>query len=291
MKSLNRLAQLAPSLLLATALGAPNRASAADEMRPLVGDPVHGRKLFQKHCQSRYTKTGIGLFTSDEMNLLTDDQLFNRISKGDCVTKEQKAKFDASKLSMLDKWDMTAFMRTLHMNLSDFFPQASRYVSKVYTIDKFGLKRIAKATRTLPKSQRSASVFTFFEFEGEAGNLTFVPQDPIKLDQLEKDQKLGYLVFLPMKHESFEGEVGIAMDARGVITKMMVHPEAPGADLLNGSLARFEGMGMKGQTLPFEVSGGKTMSALANTVFPLYLRAMETVTMYDREENDRTWAD
>lgn len=266
-------------------------ASAKEEMRPLVGDPAHGAKLFEKHCKSRYKATGLGLFTSDGMNLMTDAQLYARVGKGDCVTKEQKTPFTPDELSYLDKWDMVAFMRTLHMNLSDFFPQAGRYVSKVYTIDKFGLKRISDAGSSLKKNERSASVFTFFDFEGEEGNLTFVPQDPIKLDQLEKDQKAGYLVFLPMKHEGFEGELGLAMDGQGTITKLMVHPAAKGADRLNASLERFVGMGRKGQSTPFKVSGGQAMAKLAKVVFPTYLRAMETVTMYDREENERTWAD
>jgi hypothetical protein len=266
-------------------------ALAADAARPLVGDPIHGAKLFEEHCKSRYKTTGLGLFTSDAMNLITDDELYARVDEGDCVTEEQPAKFDADGLSYLDKWDMVAFMRTLHMNLSDFFPEASRYVAKTYTIDEYGLGRIAKAAEPLPEDEQSAAVFTFFDIEGEAGNLTYVPQDPIKLDQLEKDQKAGYLVFLPMEHDGFEGEVGIAMDPRGVIEKMMVHPDAEKAELLNTHLARFEGRGRKGQTQPFEVSGGRAVKRLAKVVFPLYLRAMETVTMYDREENERTWAD
>lgn len=33
------------------------------------------------------------------------------------------------------------------------------------------------------------------------------------------------------------------------------------------------------------------MEKLADDLFPTYLRAMETVTMYDRDEKERTWAD
>lgn len=278
------------NLIALASLGVSTAALGAEEMRAAVGDARNGGKLFEQLCKSRYAETGIGLFTSDAMNLFTDDALFARVSAGDCVTREQKEKFDPSKLSFLDKWDVVAFMRTLHMNLSDFFPTAGRYVAKTYEIDDFGKKRIADAARPLKKGETSAAVFTFFDFEGEEGELTYVPQDPIKLDQLKKDQKAGYLVFLPFKHEGFEGELGVAMDASGVMTKLMVHPAAPGAQALNAALERFVGMGKKGQTEPFEVGGGKS-KALAAALFPVYLRAMETVTMYDREENERTWAD
>lgn len=278
-------------LALALTLVSGSALAAEEAIRPKVGDALHGAKLFEKHCKSRYKATGIGLFSSAKMTLLTDRALFAKVSEGDCVTDEQKAKFDPEGLSYLDRWDMVAFMRTLHMNLSDFFPTGSRYIAKVYTIDEFGLRRVASAAAPLPEDQRSAAVFTFFDFEGEEGNLTFVPQDPIKLDQLKKDQKAGYLVFLPMEHGEFSGEVGIAMDAQGAITTIRVHPGAEGAELLNASLARFEGMGRLGQSEPFKVSGGKKMAELAKTVFPLYMRAMETVTMYIREERERTWAD
>jgi hypothetical protein len=72
---------------------------------------------------------------------------------------------------------------------------------------------------------------------------------------------------------------------------VLVHHKGSGADLLNKSLSRFEGMGKKGQKEPFKIGGGKPMEKLAADLYPVYLRAMETVTMYDREENERTWAD
>jgi hypothetical protein len=118
-----------------------------------------------------------------------------------------------------------------------------------------------------------------------------VPQEPIKLDQLKKDKKAGYLVFMPFKTDNFDGELGIGMDKEGKMTRVLVHSKASSADLLNKSLSRFEGMGKKGQKEPFKIGGGKPMEKLAADLFPVYMRAMETVTMYDRDENERTWAD
>ncbi len=264
--------------------------SAQAAPRPLVGDVLNGAKLFNKHCKSRYKKTGLGLFTSDQMNLLTDKTVYAKLKSGECITPEQKEKFDGKSVSYLELWDMTAFIRTLHMTLDEFFPVSGRYICKSYEIDKFGLERLKEATGKTPK-EKAASVFTFFNFEGEEGRLAFIPQDPIQLDHLKKDKKAGYLVFMPFKYQKFNGEIGVAMDGNGKIIRIGVHKDAKGAELLNKSLSRFTGLGRKGQSEPFKISGGKKMAKLSKAVFPIYMRAMETVTMYDREERERTWAD
>jgi hypothetical protein len=264
----------------------------------LVGDPSHGEGLYGKECAGCHGdrgsggRTGIALTDSGRMNLLTNDQMFASIETGAGMKKPKDHAFKG-KVQYLDLWDVVAYVRTLHMTLDEFFPGASRYASKEYEIDKFGLDRILEATgNKLQGADAKAAVFTFFTFDGEEGFLTYVPQDPIKLDQLEKNKKTGYLVFLPFDDGTgYKGEIGVGMDAKGVITRMAVHQRSKGSDLLNKSLSRFEGMGKKGQKEKFKVAGGKPMEALAEKVFPTYMRAMETITMYDRDEKERTWAD
>jgi hypothetical protein len=281
---------------LALALVAQRAEAASDVV--LVGDPVNGKKLYGTTCAACHGeggsggRTGIALTDSGRMNLIRNDQMFAQIEKGEGLKKGKEHAF-SKELKYLDIWDVVAYVRTLHMTLDGFFPQAGRYVSKEYTIDKFGLDRIKEAAGvSLQGNDQKAAVFTFFDFDGEAGNLTYVPQDPIRLDHLKKKLKSGYLVFLPFEDGSgFKGELGIAMDPKGVITKLAVHDAAKGAELLNKSLSRFSGMGQKGQKEKFKIGGGKPMEQLADKVFPTYLRAMETVTMYDREEKERTWAD
>jgi hypothetical protein len=263
-----------------------------------VGDPINGKKLYAGACASCHGdggtggRTGVALTDSGRMNLVRNDRMFVAIEKGE-GTKKPKDHTFSSQLKYLDIWDVVSYVRTLHMTLDAFFPQAGRYVSKEYEIDKFGLDRIKEAAGlSLAGNDKKAAVFTFFDFDGEKGNLTYVPQDPIKLDKLDKKLKSGYLVFLPFEDGGgFKGEIGVAMDAKGVITKLAVHDTSKGADLLNKSLSRFSGMGQKGQKEKFKIGGGKPMEQLADKVFPTYLRAMETVTMYDREERERTWAD
>jgi mono/diheme cytochrome c family protein len=281
--------------LLAGGLSLLSGAASAEEAGVLVGDATMGNKLFQRECalchgaDGKGGKSGVPLTDSGRLNLLRDEELYAALKSGAGV-KDPKEHALGDRLSYLEYWDAVAHLRTLHMTVADFFPKASRFVSKVYEIDANGLQRIEKAAGKQPK-EKSAAVFTFFSFPDEVGALTYVPQDPIKLDQLTKDKKAGYLVFLPFSSGGFDGELGIGMDAEGKITRALVHASAKNAELLNKQLANFVGLGKKGQKEPFKVGGGKPMADLAADVFPAYLRAMETVTMYDREERERTWAD
>lgn len=285
-------------LLLALGFTAAATPALAADDAVLVGDSLHGAKLYADKCAAchgddgRGGRTGIALTAADRLNLIRDDQLFEMITSGAGLKKKSGHQLK-DELQFLDRWDVVAYVRTLHMTLADYFPTSGRYLSKVYTIDKYGLQRVEEATgKPLKGQDQSAAVFTFFDFEGEEGNLTYVSgEDHIRIDQLKKDKKAGYLVFLPMKHGEFDGLIGIAMDRAGVITRLAVHKSKKDAALLNKQLSRFEGMGKKGQKTMFKVSGGKPMRKLAKSVFPAYMRAMETVTMYDREERERTWAD
>lgn len=277
-----------------TVLGASG-AWAADE-RPWVGDPVNGGKLYTAQCAACHGdggkggRSGVALSDSGRMALLRDDQAFASIKNAAGIKKEKAAHKFEGKLAFLELWDVVAYTRTLHLSAGDFFPDATHYVSKEYTIDEHGLGRIQQTTGKAPV-EKTAGVFTFFKKDGVDSVLQYVPQEPIKLDQLKKKEKTGYLVFLPLETQGFKGEVGVAMDQTGKITKLSVHPDSPNAELINKSLSRFEGMGRKGQKDPFKPGGGKELAAISGDVFRVYQAAMELATMYDRDENERTWAD
>ena len=83
----------------------------------------------------------------------------------------------------------------------------------------------------------------------------------------------------------------MAMNPAGRITRLSVHPEARRSASVNRTRARLNGLGRKGQTEPFRVQGSRALRQIARDVFPLSMRALETVTMYDREERVRTLAD
>lgn len=275
-------------------LAVPATSFAAEDM-PWVGDPTNGKKLYDRECGACHGdagtggRSGVSLSDSSRMTLLRDDQVFAIIKTGAGVKKEKEHKFDG-KLGYLDTWDVVAYIRSLHLSIAQFFPEATHYVSKEYTIDEHGSKRVQDSTGKAAIN-KTAGVFTFFKKEGSESRVEYVPQDPIKLDQLKKKEKVGYVVFMPLETSNFKGEVGVAMDQQGKITKLAVHPSEKNADLINKSLSRFEGLGKKGNKDPFKPGGGKEIDAISGDVYRVYQAAMELATMYDREENERTWAD
>lgn len=281
--------------LLPLLASSPAFAAGTVDERPQVGDPVHGKKLYDKQCGACHGdggaggRSGVALRDSGRMNLLRDDQLYAILKSGAGVKKEPNHKFEG-KLSYLELWDVVAYMNTLHLEIGEFFPDATHYVAKDYDIDENGLKRIEKAIGKRPEDKR-ASVFTFFKKAGMEPVMEYVPQDPIKLDHLKKKEKIGYLIFLPLKTVGFDGEAGVAMDQEGKIRKVLVHRSIQNAELLNKSLSRFEGLGKKGQKEPLKPGGDKNLAKIAEDLYPVYLRAMESATMYDRDESERTWAD
>ncbi len=289
---------LAKKLALAVSLFS---APALADDRPMVGDPVNGKKLYAAECaachgaDARGGRDSVSLVGAGRMNLLHDAALFAMLSKGaglDSAKNAQKVHALEGKLGYLGVFDVIAHLRRLHMTLSDFFPKSARYIAKDYTIDANGIDRLKKLLGSKPEyADKPITVFTFFDFDGEEGNLRFVPQDPIQLDQLKKKNKAGYLVFSPFKAEGFDGELGVGLDVSGKITKILVHAGAPGADLLNKSLSRFEGMGKFNQAEPFKIAGGGAVADLADPVFQAFLRSMEAATMFVRDERERTWAD
>lgn len=267
----------------------------AEDERPEVGDPKNGAKLYAKECAACHGdagkggRSGVALTDSARMNLLRDEQIYESLRTGAGIKKEKDHRFD-KKLSFLDLWDVVAYIDTLHLEIGALFTDATHYISKEYEIDEHGAKRFQEAIGK-GLDDKKAAVFTFFKKDGFDADLLYVPQDPIKLDHLKKKEKIGYVVFLPFKTTGFDGELGVAMDQTGKIRKLAVHGSAPNAELLNKSLSRFEGLGKKGGKEPLKPGGDKTMAQLATDVFPVYMKAQEAATMYDRDENERTWAD
>jgi len=182
---------------------------------------------------------------------------------------------------------MVAFVRTRHMGLDLFFPQASRYIQKSYTIDEYGRNRLEAAFGRVPE-RLTHTVWTFYDIEGERGDMTFVPQDPILLDELEVDQKSGYLAFVPLDTPTFTGEVAVAMTPDFEISGLRIHETQEAAAELNPKLAAYVGQGGRTQTDRLDAPRGAAGS-IEKAVSKAYLLAREAATMFVRDERARTW--
>jgi hypothetical protein len=223
-------------------------AGTVDE-RPQVGDPVNGKKLYDKECGACHGdggsggRSGVALRDSGRMNLLRDDQLYAILKTGAGVKKEPNHKFEG-KLSYLELWDVRRTRTRCTSRSAEFFPDATT-TWPGHDIDENGLKRIEKAIGKRPEDKR-ASVFTFFKKAGMEPVMEYVPQDPIKLDHLKKKEKID-------TSSSSRSRRGLRRRGRrgdgprGKIRRVLVHRSIPNAELLNKSLSRFEGLGKKGQ--------------------------------------------
>ncbi|MEM1022523.1 MAG: hypothetical protein AAGD10_07680 [Myxococcota bacterium] len=248
------------------------------------GDPIHGRTLFSKYCGADAARATL---SAADMTAIQDGALQAAFGQGQCVDSAKT--FSGADVDFLSAWDMVAFVRTRHLGLADFFPEAARYLLKEYTIDNFGEDRLKENLGRLP-SDRTHPVYTMYDFEGEKGRLAFVPQDPLLIDELERDKKLGYLVFLSMETPHGRAEVGIAVDAKGVVRSAQVHRTEKEAEKVNAALAVFEGQGRLGGPGKFEAPRRSPATAYVDAFREAYLLAMESVTMFVREERDRTWS-
>lgn len=248
-----------------------------------VGDPIHGRRLFAEHCGEAAARATL---SSEQMSTMQDEQLQAAFRGGQCV--DSKKTFATGDLDYLDAWDMVAFVRTRHLGLGDFFPEASRYIQKEYTIDDYGRNRLKSALGRVP-DDLTHTVFTFFDFEGEEGDLTYVPQDPILLDELDVKKKTGYVVFVPFETADFVGEVGVGLSDSFEVTGLRVHPTAEGAAEINPELQAYVGKGGRTQTGRFEAPRRGPGADVEKAVSTAYLLAREAATMYVRDERSRTW--
>jgi hypothetical protein len=258
--------------------------AAAEAQTVHQGDFIHGRTLFARYCGADAARATL---SAAEMTAIQDPSLHAAFSQGRCVDSAKT--FSPEAVDFLSAWDMVAFVRTRHLRVSDFFPEAARYLLEEYTVDQFGEKRLKENLGRLPDG-RTHRVFTLYDFEGEKGQLNFVPQDPLLIDELEKDEKLGYLVFLPMNTPHGRAEVGIAVDDQGRVRSARVHRTEDEAEKINAALASFEGQGRLGGPGQFDAPPRSPAGRYVDDFRQAYLLAMESVTMFIREERERTWS-
>jgi hypothetical protein len=220
----------------------------------------------------------------------------------------------ANALSLLDTWDVLAFLEQDMPRVVDFYSGAGRVLAKIYTLDNDASERLKKdmGGTAVPTELATLQVITVFNGDREPGRDPVVePQDPVTLDSLKPKDKLGHLVFEPVQLASDAKPVstGIAIDAKGKIVKVLSASGDPAEDdARNKLLVAYVGQGqksgvhapLKGGAAPKPAKGkakGKAEAAPSGTpgtwvsMDAAYLRALEAITMYDKEEHDRTWAD
>lgn len=270
--------------------------------RPLDGDPTHGQILFGKHCarchgkEAQGGKKGPRLTDGGRINAIADAtmlEMFGGDARGKGLHKIKK------RLPRLDAWDLIGYLRSHVPHVGDLFPQADRYIVKEYQVDKHAKERLKKSLgREVSDKESSGSVFTMFNTKSGSA-LELVPQDPRRLDALERRMKVGYVVFLPFAKPG-GGKVQLAIGLEPEVLKIveMMAVDASGREDrdLNKLLSRFRDKGDRRLSGTADArlavgGGGKQLKDLEQRVTDVYLRTLEMVTAYEIEERERSWAD
>ncbi|MEW5855336.1 MAG: cytochrome c [Myxococcota bacterium] len=299
-----RVLNLPRLLILGGAVVCASALAQESSPRPLQGDLVRGKELYDAHCMSCHGANGMGgkelrLSDSNLLNARSDTKLLDLIREGDSSRPKKSRHFKLpGELGVLDAWDIIGFLRSRTIEVPVMVPDADRYLAIPYTPDEFGLERLQKTTGQSFKPEDSKfTVYAGYK-TGWGGQTSLLPADPKVLDKLKRNMKVGYVVVVPLSGQKRETEVVLTLEpknlsivrARAITMDGMPDPE------LDKQLQRFEGKGdrrVSGQpkaTLKVG-GGGKNFAALETQVTEAFVRAAECVTAFEVQERDRSWAD
>ncbi len=285
---------------------------------PLIGDVVNGGKLYRANCAVCHGYDGSGQGPAAKvlgktrpadhrdgsvMNSLDDRLLFARIREG-CRAAGCAATMPAfADLDTLETWDLVAFLRSLHLPLQSFFSLVDQYLVKRYSIGQLGpdefragqLERIQKFAGKVDQKDLQQTAFTLFRADPRRPSPELVPQEPRRLAELTKDNKLGYVFFMDfVDPRGARIPVGLALDPNFTITRLVAAGGDPGkANELNTRLEKFIGLGKRGDRPDFKTADkkDKVQASFDEAVRRLYVIAVEAANAYELEEKDRSWAD
>ncbi len=288
----------------------------AAEDLPQIGDVTHGTQLYRMNCTVCHGFNGSGsgpvrgslqIQPADHgdgalMNARDNSMLFATIQSGGSAQGKHKAMPGFSgTLDGLDIWDLVAYMRSLHLPLTAFFERVDQYLVKAYDLGQIGnkdfkagqMERLKKAIKKVDPRDLHLIVFTLFKADERRASPELVPQEPRRLAQLQKKDKLGYVFFLDLIGPRGKRiPVGVSLDMNYTMTKLVTTGGAPAvAGELNTRLAKYVGMGKRGDVANFKISKDKVGKLFDTAVARIYALAIEGANVYELEERERSWAD
>jgi len=255
---------------------------AADE-RPLIGDVKNGERLI-KAAGATVRVDGAWL------NRLPDPALAKLIEQG----KGGMPEIDSD--NALDAWDVLAALRARNTDLRDLNDKASHVYLAEVKLDDNARGRLKDQGKLDPsRIVDERRVFAFYDLDSGgkgvgAGDFAFVTKkDTKKRDQLKRDKKAGYAVFLPLV--GFRGgqhEIAFGIDKDMKITAAFIRaPDGSAPADLNQAASRFVGKGARGKYDALKPGGaGKAISELQDPLSDAFLMAAEAIYMYEVDERD-----
>lgn len=302
------------SLVVSSVVCAGGVALAADVApRPLQGDLVHGKQLYDQHCMSCHGFNGMGgqnaesprLTDSGRLNALTNEAMLALIRESDVgggkKKKSDKAahfKLPSDSVSRLDAWDIIGFLRARTVEVPALWPEGDRYLAGLYKPDQYALERLSKSTGK-PVTEEAATFHVFTVYKtGWGGQMSLLKPDPKVLDKLKKNMKQGYVVTVPLNGQKSATDVVLALDPKNlsIVNIKAMTSDGTAIPELDKQLQRFIGKGDRRVSGTPKASlkaggGGKDFAALEANVTESFMLAAEAVTAYEIQERERSWAD
>ena len=274
--------------------------SAADESLPFIGDVTNGTNLYRMNCAVCHGFDGSGngpaastLKTKPadhrDGSLMNarDNQMIYRVIHLGCKGAGCRGAMPpfGDSLDQLDTWDLVAYLRSLHLPITAFFPEVDQYLVKRYTIGKMGnrdfkegqMERLKEVLKKVDPADLPQTIFTMFRSHRRRPSPELVPQEPRRLAQLHKGNKIGYVFFMMLVGPRGKKiPVGLSLDTNYTITKLV---------------ATIAGMGKRGDLPEFAISRDKVGKIFDKAAIRVYMLAVEAANSYELEEKERSWAD
>lgn len=283
----------------------------ADDAEPQIGDLRQGARLYRLHCSHCHgvDRNGKGYLARtlkdptprnlrDPSFLLrrSDEDLLTVITQGGgAVAAHFTMPNFGGQLELLDAWDLIAILRQDQPKISDYFPDASRYVAKGYLLKQDAVARLQVAFGELSEEERELTVIAVYGGDSvPPAGPERVPHDPRALAALNPKKKLGYMAFAEVQVPGLgrRAWTAFALSPSGELRKLapVDVPEDKARAKALSALAGFEGQGGKPApgTAAYPPLVSKVDGAPAAKEFSRsYARAIEGILQYERDEKDR----
>jgi len=198
-----------------------------------------------------------------------------------------------NQLNKMDLMDILEYLDSKSVSIKEHFPQAAEYTIKDYFISGSGLQRVeSNIGDSFGQKKVKVTLATVFKGSGKVKKPRLVPQDNQELDKLNKQMKIGYVVYyhdMKVKGKSFPVE--LAINFMGKILRLEL-PDQQGLKM-SRNIKRFKGYGNRNvrNVFKWRKRRDKRMQSLARSVYIAWLLGQEAIFLFEKEEKDRTWAD
>lgn len=296
--------RIALALLAAAGLARAEEPAPAGP-QPMMGDVANGARLYRVHCAACHGsgRTGNGPLApevnkSKRVPDLNEPALmlsFDTPSLAELIGKGEPPAMPGfgQALSILDTFDLMAFLREGMVTVEDFWPATARYTAKNYKLDEYAIEKVEKSMGD-KVADAEKNMLLMVGFLGDVGRdgPEIVPQDPRLLDSLPWRRKTGYLSFVPVTLSGKTYTIGMAIDTEGTIALLKTATgSAPDRGKLDALLLPFDGLGGRNAAKkPLEIPKGtkvKVPPELVKTVSRGFWRTIGAIGLHDKEERDR----